>query len=131
MLSNVFMTTTSRERPLDGLADPVTEASGLAADRTATVSDFLTVQSFANFAVTTGAISMAWQALRQLDADTFDSRLVPFAFCAVFAALSFATSRLRGQDAGWTTVISGLFVTVVNGLVLFSAVLGAQLAVAG
>ena len=51
MLSNVFMTTTSRERPLDGLADSVAEASGLAADRTATVSDFLTVQAFANFAV--------------------------------------------------------------------------------
>lgn len=130
MLSNVFMTTTSRERPLDGYADSA-HGDELPADRTAKVSDFLTVQSFANFAVTTGAISMAWQALRQLDPDTFDSRLVPFGFCAVFAALSFASSRLREQESGWTTVIWGLFVTVVNGLVLFSAVLGAQVAVTG
>jgi hypothetical protein len=130
VLSNVFMTTTSRERPLDGYADSA-GGEGFAADRTAKVSDFLTVQSFANFAVSTGAISMAWQALRQLDADTFDSRWVPFVFCAVFAAISFGSSRLRAQDAGLTTLVSGVFVAVVNGLVLFSAVLGAQLAVSG
>lgn len=131
MLSNVFMTTTSKERPLDGFADGSLGAPALAADKTAKVSDFLTVQAFANFAVMTGAISLAWQALRQLDADLFDSRVVPFGFCAVFAVLSFATSRLREQDAGWTAIVSGVFVAVVNGLVLFSAVLGAQTAVAG
>jgi hypothetical protein len=56
-IMNVFKTTTSAESPLDASRGTETKS---------TISDFLSVQSFANFAAMTGAISAAWSGLQKL-----------------------------------------------------------------
>jgi hypothetical protein len=56
-LMNVFKTTTTAESPLD--ASTGTEAKP-------PVSDFITVQSFTNFAAMNGAITAAWHALQNM-----------------------------------------------------------------
>ena len=54
---NVFRTTTASESPLDGSGGTQAKPA---------VSDFVTVQSFTNFAAMTGAITAAWHALERL-----------------------------------------------------------------
>ena len=56
------MTTTSRDSVTDGSTGDNTKAG---------VSDFLTVQSFTNFAAVSGAITAAWQAVQTLNQGFF------------------------------------------------------------
>jgi hypothetical protein len=123
-LANLFMTTTSADSPLDG--------SGGAATKPA-VSDFLTVQAFANFAAMTGGISAAWHALERL-APFFSSLWVPYLSAFAFGVISFLLS-LEGLRAGGSPKIApghlwgALFIAVINALVLASAVVGTDVAV--
>lgn len=83
-LSNVFKTTVSREDPLNGnvsnqLASP------------ATASDFITVQSLANFAVMAGAVAAAWGGAASL-APVLHGRWFLFMLCAVFGLASVLTT---------------------------------------
>jgi hypothetical protein len=79
---NVFKTTTTAESPLD--ASTGTEAKP-------TVSDFITVQSFTNFAAMTGAITAAWHALQTLTPGAA-AIWVPYLFAFVWAIVSFLIS---------------------------------------
>jgi hypothetical protein len=121
-LASVFMTTTGTDSPLDG-SKGTDEKSG--------ISDFLTVQSLANFGAVTGAITMAWGALRTINAALFSSTLVPLTFAMLFAVVSIAISRDGLKKDGkfdWGNALAAIFVAVINALVLTSAVMGATAA---
>ncbi len=118
---SVFRTTTTADSPLDASAG--TEAKPA-------VSDFITVQSFANFAAMTGAISAAWHAL-QILTPAAAALWVPYLFAFVWAIVSFLISLdgLKKTKGGKETLEPGtlagaIFVALINSLVLAGAVVG-------
>jgi hypothetical protein len=122
---NVFKTTTTAESPLD--ASTGTEAKPA-------VSDFITVQSFTNFAAMTGAITAAWHALQTLTPGAA-AIWVPYLFAFVWAIVSFLISidGLKKSKGGKETldpgtVIGAVFVALINSLVLAGAVVGTNIA---
>jgi len=122
---NVFKTTTSVDSPLD--ASTGTEAKPA-------VSDFITVQSFTNFAVMTGAITAAWHALQKLTPGAA-AIWVPYAFAGVWAIISVLISidGLKKNKNGRETlevgtVVGAVFVALINALVLAGAVVGTNIA---
>ena len=120
MATNLFTVTTRAESPLD--------ASQPGAGRG--ISNFLTLQSFTNFAAMAGAISAAWHALRQLD-PAMATLWVPYGFAFAWGAISFVMSwegLRREHRAG--TLLSGAFIALVNALVLAGAVVGTDAAIA-
>jgi hypothetical protein len=122
-IMNIFKTTTTEASPLD--------ASG-GSPAKAPVSDFLTVQSFANFAAMTGAITAAWHALQQLTPYA-SSLWVPYAFAFAWAVVSILISmnglKTPGSDTVDTgTVLGAIFVAFINALVLAGAVIGTSVA---
>lgn len=91
------------------------------------VSDFLTIQSFSNFSVMTGAIFAAWNALIRLCPDWFSTLLVPYLFACAWAVVSLWISpdalKKNGKwDRG--ALAGGVFVAFINALILASAVVG-------
>lgn len=76
--SSVLMTTTSKDSVTDGSTGDNTKAG---------VSDFLTVQSFTNFAAVSGAITAAWQAVQTLNQGFF-GLWFPYACAFVWAIIS-------------------------------------------
>lgn len=122
VIKNVFMTTTAPDSPLD--------ASGGTQGK-AQVSDFLTVQSFANFAAMTGAITAAWDGLQRLT--PYASTLwVPYGFAFAWAVISVVISfnGLRKSspprlDLG--TLLQAIFLGLINSLVLAAAVVGTNM----
>jgi hypothetical protein len=122
---NVFKTTTTAESPLD--ASTGTEAKP-------PVSDFITIQSFTNFAAMTGAITAAWHALQTLTPGAA-AIWVPYLFAFVWAIVSFLISidGLKKSKGGKETldpgtVIGAVFVALINSLVLAGAVVGTNIA---
>jgi len=120
---NVFKTTTAADSPLD--------ASGGTPNK-APVSDFLTVQTFTNFAAMTGAITAAWHGLQRLTphASTF---WVPYGCAFAWAIISVLISLEGLRKAGSNkaeagTVLQAIFVAVINSLVLGGAVVGTSVA---
>jgi hypothetical protein len=144
-VGGVFQTTTSTQRPFDGnLATADVAAGGgqpggpggeaVLASSTTSVSDFVTVQSFANFAVMTGAITAAWKALQRVSPN-LSKVWVPYVFAGVWGLVSILTS-LDGLKGGTDKlkpgeVVSALFLAIINALVLASAVVGADVATGG
>jgi hypothetical protein len=123
-LTNVFKTTTSAESPLD--ASRGTEAKP-------GVSDFLTVQSFTNFAAMTGAISAAWSGLQKLISEA-STLWVPYGFAFIWALISFVISKeglkttVGSQEKlELAMVLQAIFIGVINSLVLAGAVVGTKL----
>jgi len=123
MAMQVFKTTTTDDSPLD--------ASGGTTSKPA-VSDFLTVQSFTNFAAMTGAITAAWHALQKLVPQA-SSLWVPYALAFAWAVISVLISidglKKTGSaklEAG--TLLGAVFVAFVNSLVLAGAVVGTNVA---
>jgi hypothetical protein len=122
---NVFKTTTTAESPLD--ASTGTEAKP-------TVSDFITVQSFTNFAAMTGAITAAWHALQTLTPGAA-AIWVSYLFAFVWAIVSFLISvdGLKKTKDGKEklelgTLVGAVFVALINSLVLAGAVVGTNIA---
>lgn len=120
---NIFKTTTSQSSPLD--------ASG-GTNTTHAVSDFLTVQSFTNFAAMTGAITAAWNALQKVWPST-SALWVPYVFALVFGLISILISLDGLKKNGATKFDVGAlfgagFVAVINSLVLAGAVVGTDVA---
>ena len=120
MATNLFTVTTRAESPLD--ASQPGPARG--------ISNFLTLQSFTNFAAMAGAISAAWHALRQLE-PAMATLWVPYGFAFAWAAISFVMSwngLRRERQPG--TVLAAAFIALVNALVLAGAVVGTDSAFA-
>jgi hypothetical protein len=120
---NVFMTTTTAESPLD--ASTGTQAKP-------PVSDFITVQSFTNFAAMTGAITAAWHALQRLTPE-LAAIWVPYLFALVWAIVSLLISKdglKKTNDGKWEpgTLVAAVFVALINSLVLAGAVVGTNIA---
>jgi len=122
---NLFKTTTTADSPLD--ASRGTEAKPA-------VSDFLTVQSFTNFAVMTGAITAAWHALQKLMPQA-SVLWVPYACAFIWAGISVLISLegLKTTQNGsgkleLGTVLGAIFVGAINSLVLAGAVVGTNIA---
>jgi hypothetical protein len=116
-IMNVFKTTTAAESPLDA-------SSGTS--ETAKVSDFLTVQTFTNFAAMTGAITAAWHGLQRLTPHA-STPWVPYVCAFAWGAISVLISLEGFKKGGKTefgTVLQAIFVAVVNSLVLGGAVVG-------
>jgi hypothetical protein len=123
-LRNVFMTTTGSGSPLDGSAGDETKPP---------VSDFITIQSFANFATMTGGITAAWHGAQRLIPEAA-SILVPYVLALVWATISFFMSLdgLRETIEGKRvlkpgSVAAAAFVALVNSLVLAGAVIGTNI----
>jgi hypothetical protein len=122
---NVFKTTTTADSPLDA-------SSGTAAKPA--VSDFLTVQSFTNFAAMTGAITAAWHALQRLTPEA-GAIWVPYLFALAWAIVSFLVSidGLKKTKNGKETLelgtaVGAVFIALINSLVLAGAVVGTNIA---
>jgi hypothetical protein len=122
MAMNLFTVATRSESPLD---------ASLATPSRSSVSNFLTLQSFTNFAAMAGAISAAWHALRQLDA-ALGTLWVPYGMAVLWGVISFAMSweglRKERQPGA---ILAGGFIALVNSLVLAGAVVGTDAAFAG
>ena len=119
---NVFKTTTTVESPLD--ASTGTEAKP-------TVSDFITVQSFTNFAAMTGAITAAWHALQILmpGAKTI---WVPYVFAGLWGIFSILISwnglkKPPATNVEMGTLLPACFAALINSLVLAGAVVGTNI----
>jgi hypothetical protein len=127
-ISSLFKTTTA--------ADAVIDASGGETTKPA-VSDFLTVQSFANFAAMSGAITAAWHAV-QLLLPAASGIWFPYGCAFVWAVISILISRdgLVQRDASGSmgitvgTYAQVCFIGLINALVLASSVVGANAALA-
>ena len=115
-MASIFTVTTSAAAPLD--------ASLEGPPRTASISNFITLQSFTNFAAMTGAISAAWHALQRLD-PALAAVWVPYAMAALWAVISLAMSwqgLRREKQLG--SLLAAVFVGAINALVLAGAVVG-------
>jgi hypothetical protein len=125
---DLFKTTTTSSAPLNGAV--LDEGTAIGEHQAASVSDFLTVQSFANFSATTGAITAAWKALQGLD-KSFSGTWVPYVFAGIFLLVSVVSSWEGMKTDGrlkWGTVLSAVFIAIINALVLASAVVGVETA---
>jgi hypothetical protein len=120
-IASVFSTTATEAKPTDGnfTAQTPDEQS-----KPKQVSDFITVQSLANFSVMSTAITAAWRGA-QLAWAPFASNLVPLILCLIFGLISVIASTPSGRGA-W---LSALFIALINSLVLFSAVVGVDQAI--
>jgi hypothetical protein len=122
-VGSLFKTRTSVDEPFDG---SLMQAQSL--QNTTTVSDFITVQSLTNFAAMTGAISAAWNALERLSS-FFSTVATPYAFAAAFVLVSLGISTdgmKTGNNWDWGRIAAAVFIAVINGLILASAVIGAS-----
>ena len=120
MATNLFTVATRAESPLDASQPGATRG----------ISNFLTLQSFTNFAAMAGAISAAWHALRLLEPG-LATLWVPYGFAFAWGAISFAMSwsgLRREREAG--TILAAAFIALVNALVLAGAVVGTDSALA-
>ncbi len=125
MAANVLKTTTNADSPLDG---HITGAKAESA-----VSDFLTIQSFTNFAAMTGAITAAWNALQRLT-PAAAAVWVPYVFALGwgFVSLLISIEGLKKNKDGTKTVepgtlVAAIFIALVNSLVLAGAVVGTNI----
>jgi hypothetical protein len=97
-----------------------------AADQTR-ISEFLTVQSLANFTAITGAITVAWKALQHLSEGWFGSTWTPFVLAQAWLVVSLITTAVQQDDATrknpgfW---VAAIFIGFLNSLVLFAAAIG-------
>jgi hypothetical protein len=121
-VGSLFKTTTSKDSPLD--------ASRGDADKPG-VSDFLTVQSFTNFAAMTGAITASWHSLQRLS-PCLSNVWVPYGCAFTWGIISILIS-LNGLKTGDKieigTILQTIFVGFINSLVLAGAVVGTELVV--
>jgi hypothetical protein len=122
---NVFKTTTTADSPLDASAGT---------DAKPPVSDFITLQSFTNFAAMTGAITAAWHALQRLTPGAA-AIWVPYLFAFLWAIVSFLTSidglkktKNGNESLEVGTALGAIFVALINSLVLAGAVVGTSIA---
>jgi hypothetical protein len=121
----VLSTTTAEASPLDASAGTPAKAG---------VSDFLTIQSFANFGAMTGAITAAWHALQVVwpGGKVF---AVPYGLALAWGIISVLMS-LEGlkTDVGGVkklqigNLAAAIFIAIINALVLAGAVVGTGLA---
>jgi hypothetical protein len=90
-LSDVVFTSVDRANPSNSQTISLQNADQTRA------SDFLTVQSLANFAAMTGAITVAWKALQAVSESTFSARWTPFVMALLWLAgcLPHCNSRAR------------------------------------
>jgi hypothetical protein len=129
-LGKVFMTTTRADAPLDA-------ALGVgSADRSAAVSEFITVQSFTNFATMTGAITATWHALQRLFPRA-ESLWTPYVMALIWGLIAFGISleglkqydeRESRHKFKASAVAAALFIAFVNSLILAGAVIGTSVA---
>lgn len=97
------------------------------------VSDFLTVQSFSNFAMMTGTITAAWHGLQKLIPEA-STLWVPYICAFAWAVISVLISLKGLKDQSGSNVIGlgnflgAIFVGVINSLVLAGAVVGTKIA---
>lgn len=116
---SVFKTTTAAASPLDASSGTTEKAP---------VSDFLTVQTFTNFAAMTGAITAAWHGAQRLTPHAA-TLWVPYGCALAWAVISVLISLegLRKVGSNKTdigSVLQAIFVAVINSLVLGGAVVG-------
>jgi hypothetical protein len=119
-LSDPLFTSASKNNPSNS------QTIGVTADEQAKVSEFLTVQSLTNFAAMTGAITVAWKALKTVSASSFSTQWTPFVMALIWLAVSLIATAtqepaVRKSFGFWAT---GIFIGILNSLVLFSAVIG-------
>ena len=120
--SSVLMTSTSADAVTDGSTGNTSKPG---------VSDFLTVQSFTNFAAVSGAITAAWHAVHSLNPQMFGPWF-PYACAFLWATISYQISKdgLGKVDASgksvvpWGTTGQALFFAFINALVLAGSVVG-------
>lgn len=120
---SVFKTTTGSQSPLD---------ASTGTDQKPPVSDFLTVQSFTNFAAMTGAITAAWHGLQRLMPEA-STLWVPYGCALVWGGISVLISLEGLKKTGSSklelgTVSQALFLAFINALVLGGAVVGTSVA---
>lgn len=131
-LGKVFMTTTRANAPLDAGLSVGDASSG----NSSMVSEFITVQSFANFAAMTGAITATWHALQRLF-PAAESIWTPYIISVIWGLIAFSVSfegLKQNDDSGFHkklrvgTVLAAIFIAFVNSLILAGAVVGTSVA---
>ncbi len=120
--SSVLMTSTSNDAVTDGSQGSVDKPG---------VSDFLTVQSFTNFAAVSGAITAAWHAMPALIPQAAGAWF-PYLCAGLWAVISYQISKdglakddgNGGKTVPWGTTGQALFFALINALVLAGSVVG-------
>lgn len=118
--ASAFRLSTTMEHPQDANVP-----AGTPAEQLTQVSAFVTVQALSNFAVMTAAILTAWKGL-EITGTWADTRYLPFGLCLAYGIVAVVISKAAWK--AWTDWIPGLFVAVINALVLFAAVVGTGIA---
>jgi hypothetical protein len=111
--SSIFMVSTAPDSLF-------TAAPGV--DPRRSVSNFLTVQSFANFAAMTGAVAAAWKAL-QLAFPWAAALWVPYVMAFIWGLISVWMSIETIREPK-SNVAVAIFIAFLNSLVLAGAVVG-------
>jgi hypothetical protein len=93
VISKLFRTSATQTSPQDGnIPDGTADAQKV------NVSDFVTVPGLANFALMTGVIFAAWQALQTVGTWA-DTRYVPFGFCLAYGVVSVLISNVAWSQS--------------------------------
>ena len=129
-LSSVFKTSTAVDAVTDGSRGDTSKPA---------VSDFLTIQSFTNFAAMSGAITAAWLAFQRLVPAMSGDIWFPYLCAFLLAIISYLISRdglSQVASDGSTkvplgTTMQALFIAFINSLVLAGSVIGTNAVVTG
>lgn len=119
-LANVFMTTVNENSPLDA-------SSGT--DPNTRISEFLTIQSFTNFAAMSGGITTVWRGMQVLW-PRCESIVVPFLMAGIWSIISILLSvnivlkKNAGKWDKWGKLGQLFLIALINAFVLASAVIG-------
>lgn len=126
-LSSIFKTSTAKDAVTDGAQGDPNKPG---------VSDFLTVQSFANFAAMSGAITAAWHGAQALLPDAA-GLWFPYGCAFLWAVISYLISTdglaetisddKKGIKLG--TALQALFMAFINAIVLAGSVVGTNTAI--
>lgn len=117
--SDAFFTSAQAKNP--------SNSQTLGTDAQTSVSEFLTVQSLTNFAAITGAITIAWKALKAVSSSDFSTRWTPFAMALAWLVVSLIATAAQQDKTARTSIVfwtTGIFIGIINSLVLFGAVIG-------
>ena len=78
---------------------------GVSQGEQTSVSEFLTVQSLTNFAAITGAITIAWKALKTLSSSDFSTQWTPFVMALAWLVVSLIATAAQQDKSARTSVV--------------------------
>ena len=124
---DIFLVNTKAADPLNA------DAAGAPSDqKPSKVSDFVTKQSFASFAVSSAVVKTIWKAFQKAGGGWADSAWFPLVVSGLIGLGQFVLAW-RNEDSkleSWDHILLALIIAVTNTLVLWAAAVGIEPAAA-